>query len=294
MNQTKLKIWIDACRPKTLTAAIAPVMIGSSMALSVNSFHLLSALVALIGSILIQIGTNFANDYYDFKKGADTEERLGPTRATQAGLIEPPIMKRAFIYTFLLAGLLGLYLVYRGGWLILIFGILSILSGFLYTGGPKPLGYLGLGDVFVLFFFGVVAVSGTYYVQVRELNIEVILAGLSPGLIAMAILAVNNLRDISTDKKAGKKTLAVRFGANFVKLEFVMSILLANFITIYLVYRTQAHWYSLAACISILFSFPLMRKVMTLHGSELNPVLGNTGKILLMFSILFSLGWITS
>ena len=196
MQASRLKIWITASRPKTLWAAFSPVIIGTAMAYGEGKVHWLSAFLAAVGAILIQIGTNFSNDYYDYFRGVDKKERLGPLRVTQAGLVKPETMKRATILIFSLAFISGLYLIYRGGWPVLIIGLLSILFGILYTAGPYPLGYNGLGDIFVLIFFGLVAVGGTYYVQALEINKLVLLAGLSPGLFSTAILTVNNLRDI--------------------------------------------------------------------------------------------------
>jgi 1,4-dihydroxy-2-naphthoate octaprenyltransferase len=291
---SKLRIWINAARPKTLWAAVAPVIIGSAMAYSDGKFHLLSVFVALMGAILIQIGTNFANDYFDFKKGTDTKDRLGPVRATTAGLIRPIVMRNAFIIVFLLAFLVGLYLIYRAGWPILIIGILSIIFGILYTGGPYPLGYNGLGDIFVLIFFGPVAVGGTYYVQTLDITWPVILAGLSPGLISTALLTVNNLRDINTDRKAGKRTLAVRFGIAFTRMEYLITILIALCIVpLVLLYLEPHHPYALAGIFVFLFALPSIKAVFLNEiNAELNEVLGRTGKILLLYSIIFSLGWI--
>ena len=294
MEKSKLRIWIDAARPKTLWAAVAPVIIGSAMAFSDGKFHFLSGFVALMGAILIQIGTNYANDYFDFKKGTDSKDRLGPERATAAGLIKPIVMRNAFIIVFLLAFLVGLYLIYRAGWPILIIGILSILFGILYTGGPYPLGYNGLGDIFVLIFFGPVAVGGTYYVQTLDITWPVILAGLSPGLISTALLTVNNLRDIHTDRKAGKRTLAVRFGILFTRMEYLITILIALCIVpLVLLYLEPHHPYALAGIFVFLFALPSIKAVFLNEiNAELNEVLGRTGKILLLYSIIFSLGWI--
>ena len=294
MEKSKLRIWIDAARPKTLWAAVAPVIIGSAMAFSDGKFHLLSVFVALMGAILIQIGTNYANDYFDFKKGADSKDRLGPVRATEAGLIKPIVMRNAFIIVFLLAFLVGLYLIYRAGWPILIIGILSIIFGILYTGGPYPLGYNGLGDIFVLIFFGPVAVGGTYYVQTLDITWPVILAGLSPGLISTALLTVNNLRDINTDRMAGKRTLAVRYGIAFTRMEYLITILIALCIVpLVLLYLEPHHPYALAGIIVFLFALPSIKAVFLNEiNAELNEVLGRTGKILLLYSIIFSLGWI--
>ncbi len=293
MNSGKyLNVWLLAVRPKTLGAALAPIMIGTTVAFTEGKEHAGAALAALLGALLIQIGTNFSNDYFDFIKGADTEERLGPVRATQAGLVTPQAMLKNCVLVFGLAILVGIYLVYRGGWPIVIIGILSIASGILYTGGPMPLGYLGLGDLFVLIFFGPVAVGGTYYVQSLEISEVVILAGFGPGLLATALLAVNNLRDEPTDKKVGKRTLAVRFGPGFVRAEYLAAFALALILPFVLALRTDAHWF---ACLSALIIIPggsAIRQITSgVKGIELNETLAVTGKLIIIYSVLFSLGW---
>ena len=293
MNSGKnSNVWLLAVRPKTLGAALAPILIGTAMAFAEGKGHAGAALVALLGALLIQIGTNFSNDYFDFIKGADTEERLGPMRATQAGLVTPQAMLRNFVFVFGLAVLVGIYLVYRGGWPIVIIGILSIASGILYTGGPMPLGYLGLGDLFVLIFFGPVAVGGTYYVQSLEISAVVILAGFGPGLLATAPLAVNNLRDEPTDKKVGKRTLAVRFGPGFARVEYLTTFALALITPFVLAFITGAHWF---ACLSVLIIIPgrsAIRQIISgVQGIELNETLAVTGKLIIIYSVLFSLGW---
>lgn len=226
-SMTPLQIWLLASRPKTLPAAAAPVIVGTAVALSDGVFRLWPALAALLGALLIQIGTNFANDVFDFKKGADTQERLGPLRVTQAGLLSPKQVMVGMWLVFALAVMVGLYLVYVGGWPIVAIGILSIVSGIAYTGGPFPLGYNGLGDLFVFIFFGLVAVGGTYYVQAGSVGVASIWAAIPIGLLATAILIVNNLRDIETDRQAGKKTLAVRFGVKGAQTEYLLVVALA-------------------------------------------------------------------
>jgi 1,4-dihydroxy-2-naphthoate octaprenyltransferase len=293
MNYNKLKIWLLASRPKTLWAGIAPVFIGTALAYGDGKFHLMSAMAALVASLLIQIATNFSNDYYDFIHGADTKERLGPTRITQSGLVKPEIVKIAFILTFLLAFIVGLYLIWRGGWPILTIGICSIILGILYTGGPFPLGYHGLGDIVVLIFFGPVAVGGTYYVQALEITPIVLIAGLSPGLLSMALLTVNNLRDIHTDRKAGKRTLAVRFGEFFTRMEYFFSITIACLIPAILFLIKGDHPYALATTLIFIPAIPSIHSIfMKQIGPELNLTLANTGKILLLYSVVFSIGWI--
>lgn len=293
MRFKEIKIWIDAARPKTLWASVAPVLIGTAMAYSDGKWNPLIALLTMFSAVLIQIGTNYANDYFDFFKGADTQDRIGPRRATGSGLIKPETMKIAFSLTFALSVVFGLYLIGWGGWPILIIGTFSILFGILYTGGPFPLGYKGLGEIFVLIFFGPVAVGGTYYLQTLEINLTVILAGLSPGLISTALLTVNNLRDIHTDRKAGKRTLAVRFGPIFARVEYFLSVLIACTMPLVLLIVDPAHPYSLAAILVIILAGPPIKAVLFDEISpELNTALASTGKILLFYSLVFSLGWI--
>ena len=287
-----LKTWIMASRLRTLPAAIAPVMIGCAMAAADGVSHLGAALAALLGAILIQIGTNYANDYFDFKNGADNERRVGPTRATAAGLITPGAMRRAYQITFALTLPVCAYLAVRGGWPVWAIGIASIISGILYTGGPRPLGYMGLGDVFVLVFFGPVAVAGTYYVQALEVTAEAVVAGLAPGLLSTAILVVNNLRDVRSDAEVGKRTLAVRLGRRAVRIEYLAAILLAVSVPPLLVLGAGgAHGLSLAACLVLLPALPIIHNVWTIDGRALDPNLGRTGQLLALYSVLFSVGW---
>lgn len=285
-----MKDWILAARLRTLPAAIAPVLIGCSIAYQAGKFHFLAAFFAMLGAILIQIGTNFANDYFDFVNGADTDDRIGPTRATQAGLITPTAMKYAFIITFALVVPIIGYMAYRGGWPLIGVGIASIISGILYTGGPKPLGYMGLGDIFVLIFFGPVAVAGTEYVQSLQLSTEAILAGFASGLISTAILVVNNLRDKDTDKHVGKNTLAVRFGATFVRTEYTLCFIVTGVITAYLAF-VHGPWV-LLALFPLLRSIPINLSMWRESGADLDPNLGKTAQILILYSLFFSIGWI--
>ncbi|MGA3007700.1 MAG: 1,4-dihydroxy-2-naphthoate polyprenyltransferase [Opitutaceae bacterium] len=214
------KIWISAARPRTLPAAIAPVLAGSALAWRENAFRPLVALACLGFALLVQIGTNFANDYYDFLKGADTAERVGPRRAVAAGLVAPAAMRVAMWLVFALALAVGLTLLRDGGWPLLVVGLLSITCGLAYTGGPFPLGYHGLGDVFVFVFFGLVAVGVTFFVQTGHLSLEAWLVGAAIGALAVNILVVNNYRDAETDARAGKRTLVVRFGKSFARAQF--------------------------------------------------------------------------
>lgn len=281
-----MKHWILAARLRTLPAAIAPVLLGWSIC---EERHVGAAIAALLGAILIQIATNFANDYFDFVNGADTDARVGPTRATQAGLITPPQMKWAFIMTFALTLPIIGYLTLRGGWPIVWIGIASIASGILYTGGPRPLGYMGLGDVFVFIFFGPVAVAGTEYVQSLTLSNNALLLGAACGLLSTAILVVNNLRDRETDAVVGKNTLAVRFGPTFVRIEYSLCFLLTFGIIVYFGLQRTGAWIAL---LSLIPGIPLQRSMWTESGRTLDPNLGKTAKVLVLFSILFSIGWL--
>jgi len=290
---SKIGLWILAARPKTLWAAVAPVTVGTAMAFESGQGAWLPALAALLGAVAIQVGTNLANDYYDGQKGTDRDGRLGPTRVTQAGLVSPGAMRRAIVVAFLIASLMGVYLVTIGGWPIAFIGGASVLSGILYTAGPYPLAYIGLADIFVLIFFGPVAVAGTYYVQTLSLEPSVLVAGLGPGFFSVAILAVNNLRDVDSDGVAGKKTLAVRFGKRFARLEYLLSILVASFIPVALFGYNQDHPWSLLAVLVPLVGAKVIRTALTVPGGRvLNDVLAATGKLLLLFSILFSFGWL--
>ncbi len=298
MTESKLHIWILAARPKTLWAAIAPVIIGSALAYDRAAFDLLPALAALFGAVMIQIGTNFANDYFDFKCGVDSGERLGPLRVTQAGLVSPNTMKLATAVAFLLATAAGAYLVWHAGWPILVIGLLSILFGVLYTAGPSPLSRNGLAELFVLIFFGPVAVCGTYYVQVLSFGrdaatLAAIIAGLAPGLFSVAILAVNNLRDIDNDRRAGKRTLAVRFGLAFARWEYLIAVVAASSVPIALYLLTEEHRFALLASLTALAAVPMVKTVLSRReGPILNSVLASTGKLLLSYAVLFSIGWV--
>lgn len=288
------RVWYDAARPKTLWASVAPVAIGSALALADGGFHAGVALACLAGALLIQIGTNFCNDYADFKKGADTAHRIGPVRATQAGLVSPQAMWRATVLVFGLAALVGAYLVVRGGWPLLVIALASIAAGIAYTAGPYALAYLGLGDVFVLVFFGPVAVGGTYYVQTLHWPASATVAGLAPGLISCALLAVNNLRDVEQDRSARKRTLAVRFGAAFVRWEYIGGLALAivGVPLVLWVWYDLTPWVLLAGLSLWPAWKPLQRMWGGTAGRELNPVLGQTARVLLVYALFFTLGCI--
>ena len=291
-DASPVKLWVMAARPKTLSAAFVPVMVGTAVVYSHGGFAPLVALAALVAAGLIQIGTNFANDYFDFQSGADNEDRLGPTRVTQAGLIAPKAVKRATALTFFLAFLVGLYLVYVGGWPIFVIGVASILSGVAYTGGPYPLGYHGLGDLFVFIFFGLVAVTATYYVQASSWSSEALVASVPIGLLATAILVVNNYRDIETDELAGKRTLAVRIGPRATRWQYGAMLLCAYAVPV-------AQWGWMGGSVGLLLpllSFPvavnLMRRVASAKGAQLNEVLASTAKLLAIFGVLYAGGYL--
>jgi 1,4-dihydroxy-2-naphthoate octaprenyltransferase len=248
--------------------------------------------VALACAVLLQIATNFWNDYADHVRGADTAQRVGPLRATQAGLISASTMRAAALATFGAAGLASLYLVWRGGWPLAVLAVLSILSGLAYTGGPRPLGYLGLGDLFVLVFFGPVAVAGTYYVQTLHFHPAPALAGVGPGALAVAILVVNNLRDIATDAPAGKRTLAVRFGPTFARLEYTACFLVAGLIPLALWKLGWAPANVALAGLSVVGGWRPFLRVWLNDGERLNPGLAQTALLLLVYSFIFSAGWL--
>lgn len=287
---TALRGWYLAARPHTLPAAVVPVLVGTALALADRHFQLTVALATLLASLLIQIGTNFANDYYDFRKGADTEERLGPLRVTAGGIFTPRQVAAATAITFALALLIGVYLVSVGGLPILLIGIFSILSGIAYTGGPYPLGYNGLGDIFVFVFFGLVAVAGTYLLQAGSITFGALLAAVPVGLLCTNILVVNNLRDVDTDRTAGKRTLAVRIGREATRRQYVLFLLIS--------YAVPLTLWQLGVSSVFLFWLPLLTApraaklawyVFTHNGRSLNLALRDTAQLQLRFGILFAL-----
>jgi 1,4-dihydroxy-2-naphthoate octaprenyltransferase len=303
-EMSRRRAWLVAARPQTLPAAAAPVVVGTGLAFGDGVFAPLPALAALVGAALIQVGTNFANDYYDAVQGADTEAREGFTRVTAGGLIEPAEVKRAMYLTFLLAVLVGVYLVGVGGVPILVVGLLSVASGIAYTGGPYPLGYHGLGDLFVFVFFGVVAVTGTYYVQAAALlagpfpltippgalPVEAVAASLPVAAISTNILVVNNVRDREEDATTGKTTLAVRFGYGFARAEYVGLFVLAYATPLALV-ATGSHPLVALPLLTAPIAVRLARTLLTeTSGQALNPALEDTGKLLAAYAVLFGVG----
>ncbi len=288
-------IWLAAARPKTLPAAVAPVLVGSALAWRDGAFIGLAALSCLIFALLIQVGTNFANDYYDFVQGADTAERVGPKRAVAAGWVGPPVMKRAMIAVFAVAFVAGLSLLPYGGWPLLVVGVASIVCGVAYTGGPFPLGYHGLGDLFVFLFFGLVAVCTTYFVQAGTVSAAAGLTATGVGLLAANILVVNNYRDVETDAKAGKRTLVVRWGRRCARWQFGVSHAVALAVPLLLVgIEGTGHW--LPALLVLFVLAPVALRQMTdlqrmSAPSDLIQLLGRTGRYVAVYALLLS-AWI--
>ncbi len=282
-----------AARPQTLAASIVPILVGASLAWGDQQFRWDTTLVALFCAFAIQIGTNFANDYFDYVKGADTSERIGFERATAAGLISPQKMLLATYITMGIAFLAGLYLVWIGGWIILFIGVLSLLFGIAYTGGPYPLGYNGLGDIFVFIFFGLIAVTGTYYVNALEWSFLSLIASVPVGALCVNILVVNNLRDIDQDRIVGKKTLGVLFGEFSLKIEYLAMILISLAIPIILYLLYSYSLWILLALLSIPLAINLLNQVWNHTDKKiLNDTLENTAKYMLVFGIMFSIGLI--
>jgi 1,4-dihydroxy-2-naphthoate octaprenyltransferase len=285
-----IKIWIQAARPKTLSAAICPVLIGSVLAYSENCWSLITFLFTLLTALAIQIGTNFANDYFDFRKGADTAARKGPQRIMQAGLVTTSQMKRAIFAIFFLAALLGIYLIIQGGVLFAFLLGLAIALGILYTAGPFSLAYLGLGDLFVLVFFGPVATLGTYLLQTQKFSLDAALVGLGPGALSWAILLMNNLRDVEEDRIAGKKTLCVRGGLKLGKSLYLFCVLCAFLLPLIWI---QEHPFVLLASLISLMAFPLARQTLKNSDPEVFASLFvKTALLLPIYTLLFCLGWL--
>ncbi len=287
---TSTNPWILASRPKTLPAAAAPVIVGGAVAWSQGGFRFLPWLAALLGALLLQIGANFANDVFDYHKGADTEERLGPTRVTQSGLLTPRQVLTGMWLTFGLAALLGVYLIAAGGWPVLLIGVTAILSAIAYTAGPYPLGYHGLGEVFVFLFFGLAAVCGTVYVQMRALPALAWWAALPMGFLTSAILVVNNLRDIETDRKAGKHTVAVRLGERGARVEYALLLVASYLVPLFLWLSGQVSPWVLLTFLSAGKALAVWKLVAARRGRILNQALAGTGQVVLLYGVLFALG----
>jgi 1,4-dihydroxy-2-naphthoate octaprenyltransferase len=289
------RIWLMAARPRTLPAAIAPVLVGTSLAGFAHVFHPLRFIAALLGAIFIQVGTNLSNDYSDARRGADTEDRLGPVRVTAGGLVPPRQVLIATAVSFGVAVLAGVYLIVVAGWLLLLVGAASILAGVLYTGGPRPYGYEGLGELFVFLFFGIVAVAGSYFVQTKHLHWEAFALAVPVGLLAAAILVVNNFRDIDTDRRAGKRTLAVRLGRERTRDMFAVIVYLAYvLVPVTWIFGSLKAWV-LLPWLSLPGAAPLVRLVRNrTDGPSLNQALAQTGMLQLAFCMLLSAGVLLS
>ena len=284
-----LDVWLQAARPATLLAGVVPVVVGSAMAARDGYFEIGPAVAALVGSLLLQIGCNFANDLFDFLNGADDEHRVGPARMTQRGHVSVRTMAWATGLAMGLALLVGLYLVWVAGWVIVAIGISGILAGVFYTAGPRPLGYLGLGEVLVFIFFGLAAVGGSYFIQTGTISIAVLLVAGSIGLLASAILVVNNLRDRHTDVRVGKRTLAVRLGERATRIEYLLLIVLSYLPPIYYAVNHDSYG-ALLVFVSLPLAVQAWKQFSSADGPELNPLLGKTARLESAFGFLFAAG----
>lgn len=291
-DQINLRVWAMAARPKTLPAAAAPVLAATGLAIGDGVFRPVPALAALLAALLLQIGANLANDVFDFQRGADTEERLGPARVTAEGLLTPGQVQAGMWAVFALAALLGVYLTAVAGWPVLLIGVLAILAAIGYTGGPFPLGYYGLGDLFVFLFFGLAAVGGTYFVQAGTFSPRAVWASIPMGLLTVAILVVNNLRDIDTDRAAGKHTLAVRLGKTGTRREYVACLLVAFLSPVLMWFLDIAGPAVLLTWLSLPMAIQMLRGVYSLQGRALNKMLAGTGRLELVYGLLLGLGFI--
>ena len=290
IDKTKIDSWIIASRPRTLLAAFVPVMVGSAVAFNEGKLKIILSLSALLCSLLIQVGTNFTNDLYDFLKGSDTTKRKGPRRVLASGLISVGEMKTAIVLTFLTAFLIGLFLVYHGGFVILVIGILSILAGLAYTAGPYPLAYNALGDIFVFMFFGIIGTVGTYYLHTNDLSIVSFISSIPVGALVTNILVVNNYRDIEEDKTAGKKTLAVKLGKNFTRYQFIFLIVLSFLVPLILFIFFNASIFIFLPYLTLPIAYKVISMIYTLNGTQLNSTLELTARLSAIYGLLFSAG----
>ena len=287
---SRWQVWMLASRPKTLPAAASGVVTGTALALRDGHFRFGPALAALFVALLLQIGSNLANDVYDYERGADAGERHGPTRVTQAQLLTPAQVKVGMWTVFGLAGLLGLYLTFVAGWVVILIGLAAICSAIAYTGGPFPLGYYGLGDLFVFIFFGVAAVAGTYFVQAGSVSLEAWWMSLPIGWLIVDILVVNNLRDINADRAAGKHTLAVRFGERGTRIQYIVLLATSYSLLPILALFGIIPWTSVLAWLSLPMSWRTLQIVLKKAGPPLNEALAGTGQTTLVYSLLFFVG----
>ncbi|MCY3410625.1 MAG: 1,4-dihydroxy-2-naphthoate polyprenyltransferase [Candidatus Heimdallarchaeota archaeon] len=288
---SKFQIWLLAIRPKTLPAAVSPVLVGTAMAIRDDAFLFLPAIAAILGSLLIQILSNLANDYYDYLKGYDTEERKGPTRVAASGLVSLKELKNGIIINILLAMIIGLYLIYVGGLVILLIGVFSLIFAVLYSGGPFPLSTIGLGDLFVFIFFGLAAVGGTYYVQAKAISLLVFLSAVPPGLLITAILVVNNYRDIETDKEVGKFTLAVLMGHTLSKYYYLLLLIVSFAIPLLFFLEYDFSGWIFLPLLSIIKAVPLVKNIWKSNeGKIMNMTLAGTAQLSMIYSLLFFIG----
>jgi 1,4-dihydroxy-2-naphthoate octaprenyltransferase len=289
-KRNAVRAWVMASRPRTLTAAMVPVIVGTAVAARDGVFDAWVALAALFSAVMIQIGTNLANDLFDFKKGADTHARLGPTRVTSAGLLTVREVEAGMWVAFGLAAASGLYVIYAGGWPMLVIGVASILAGIAYTAGPFPLGYHGLGDLAVFIFFGLIAVMGTYYAQARAVTLGACLAAVPVGALTTSILVVNNVRDADTDRAAGKRTLAVLLGRRAARMEYAALIALAYAAPFGLWLLRAAGPLALLPLLTAPLAFRFTRAIFVTEGPALNRTLAGTAQLLALYGLLFALG----
>lgn len=292
IKQNSIQAWILAARPKTLTGAITPVIVGSALAGMVGHFHWLPALICCLFASLMQIAANFINDLFDFLKGSDREDRLGPERACSQRWISPQAMKKGIIFTIIFACIVGSTLLFYGGWELIIMGGACVIFAFLYTTGPYPLSYNGWGDVLVIVFFGFVPVGGTYYVQTLDLTVDTIIASLICGLLIDTLLVVNNYRDREADAKSGKQTLVVRFGEKFGAYLYLFMGLIATLLCFWFLF--EGHIF--ATVLPLFYLIPhyitWQKMVQINNGKKLNSILGETSRNMLLMGILLSIGLI--
>ena len=290
MSKSKINNWILASRPRTLPAAVVPVMVGSALAIYQGIFFPVYSIIALLCSVLIQIGTNFTNDLYDHLKGSDTKERKGPLRVLASGLISVKEMKWGIFLVFFTAFLLGLYLVYSVGLIILWIGIFSIIAGLAYTAGPFPLAYNGLGDLFVFIFFGIVGTVGTYYLHAQQFSSLAFLISIPVGALITNILIVNNYRDIEEDRIAGKNTLAVLLGKEFSRYEYIFFILVSFFIPFLLHFKYDFNIWIFLPYITLPVAITLVKMIYIFTGTQLNKTLELSAKFSALYGLLLSIG----
>ena len=282
--------WIIASRPKTLTAAISPVLLGTALAYSEGSFNIIIFIFIITSACLIQIGTNLSNDLFDYLKGTDNSSRLGPDRAMQAGIISKQEIIKAIFIVFSISICFGFYLALLGGWIIVLIGLLSIFCGIIYTGGPFPLAYNGLVDIFVFIFFGLVAVSGTYYLYTDNFSVNSLILGSACGCLSTGVLVVNNLRDIDNDSKCGKNTLAVFLGVKFTQMEYLLLILISYIIPIYIAFSFGNKMSIYIVYFTLPIAIRLIIDIFHNKKSLLNDTLEGNAKLLFLYSLLFSFG----